>query len=202
MPDLFTPCRQQGVVLFCFAEAKPDGFLSVFIGACADPYFYQIVRPSDRPCSPAPGGRRVAGGILCNLTDARQYVAKKVTVASYLLFSPVFFAGIGLRTDLSGFHRNILLFALLLAAAAVLTKIIGCGLAARLCRMSRRESLTVGVGMVARGEVALMVAQKGVNAGYIDQAVFPAIVLCVVTAALITPALLKVCYRERLPQKR
>ena len=57
--------------------------------------------------------------------------------------------------------------------------------------MSNRESLTVGIGMVARGEVALMVAQKGIDGGYIDSSVFPAIVLCVVIAALITPVLLK-----------
>ena len=74
---------------------------------------------------------------------------------------------------------------------SVLTKIVGCGLAARATKMSNRESLTVGIGMVARGEVALMVAQKGIDSGYIDSSVFPAIVLCVVIAALITPVLLK-----------
>lgn len=139
-------------------------------------------------------GAYFAGVILCNLTGLRQYVAKKVTAASYLLFSPVFFAGIGLRTDLSQINSKIIVFALVLAVGAVLTKIIGCGAAARICRMNNRESLTVGVGMVARGEVALMVAQKGISAGYISESVFPAIVLCVVIAALITPVLLKLCY--------
>ena len=57
--------------------------------------------------------------------------------------------------------------------------------------MSNRESLTVGIGMVARGEVALMVAQKGIDTGNISADIFPAIVLCVVVAALITPVLLK-----------
>lgn len=139
-------------------------------------------------------GAYFAGVILCNLTGLRQYVAKKVTAASYLVFSPVFFAGIGLRTDLSQVNSTIIVFALALAATAVLSKIVGCSLAARLCRMKGREALTVGVGMVARGEVALMVAQKGIAAGYIDEKVFPAIVLCVVVAALITPVLLKLCY--------
>ena len=74
---------------------------------------------------------------------------------------------------------------------AVITKIVGCGLGARLCKMTPHESLTVGVGMVARGEVALMVAQKGIDSGNIDPHVFPAIVLCVVIAALVTPVLLK-----------
>ena len=129
--------------------------------------------------------------ILCNVTDSRQYVAKKVTAASYLVFSPVFFAGIGLKTELNGITPNIIVFALVLAVMAVITKIIGCGLGAKICKMTPHESLTVGVGMVARGEVALMVAQKGIESGNIDPKVFPAIVLCVVIAALITPVLLK-----------
>ncbi len=136
-------------------------------------------------------GAYFAGVILCNLTKSRQYVAKKITAASYLVFSPVFFANIGLKTDLSGINTSIIVFALVLAVMSVLTKIVGCGLAAKATKMSNRESLTVGIGMVARGEVALMVAQKGIDSGYIDSSVFPAIVLCVVIAALITPVLLK-----------
>ena len=140
-------------------------------------------------------GAYFAGVILCNLTDMRQYVAKKVTAASYLIFSPVFFAGIGLKTNLEGFNTSILLFTAVLIVMAIITKIIGCGLAAKLCKMSAKDSLKIGVGMVARGEVALMVAQKGINSGYIDEKILPAIVLCVVVAALITPVLLKLCYR-------
>ena len=136
-------------------------------------------------------GAYFAGVILCNVTNSRQYVAKKITAASYLVFSPVFFANIGLKTDLSGITKSIVIFAVVLAVTAVITKIIGCGIGARICGMKNRDALTVGVGMVARGEVALMVAQKGIDSGNIDSAVFPAIVLCVVVAALITPILLK-----------
>ena len=142
-------------------------------------------------------GAYFAGVILCNLTDSRKFVAKKITAASYLVFSPVFFAGIGLRTSLSGLTMQIFFFAVCLAIMAVATKIVGCSLAARLCKMDKKEALTVGVGMVARGEVALMVAQKGINSGYIDEKIFPAIVLCVVIAALITPVLLKLCYKQK-----
>ncbi len=136
-------------------------------------------------------GAYFAGVILCNLSQSRQFLARKMTVASYVLFSPVFFAAIGLRTNLRLLGTDILVFAGVLLVVAVVSKIIGCGLGARLCGLSRRDSLGVGVGMVARGEVALMVAQKGINAGYIDEAVFPAVVLVVVVAALITPVLLK-----------
>lgn len=139
-------------------------------------------------------GAYFAGVILCNLTDMRKYVAKKVTAASYLVFTPVFFAGIGLKTNLSGFNLKILFFALALFAVAVVTKIIGCGLGAKICGMKGREPLCVGVGMVARGEVALMVAQKGIDSGFISPDILPAIVFCVVCAALITPVLLKLSF--------
>ena len=142
-------------------------------------------------------GAYFAGVILCNLTNMRQYVAKKITVASYLFFSPIFFAGIGLRTDLSGITPKIMLFAAVLLIMAVITKIIGCGAAARLFKMSNKDSIRVGIGMVARGEVALMVAQKGINAGYIKAEILPAIVLCIILAALITPILLKLAYKEK-----
>jgi len=143
-------------------------------------------------------GAYFAGVILCNLTDTRKYIAKKVTVASYVLFSPVFFAGIGLKTDISGLTPKVLLFAVFLILSAVISKIVGCGFAAKLCGMNLSDSTKIGVGMVARGEVALMVAQKGIDAGYIDRAILPAIVLCVVVAALITPVLLKLSYKKDL----
>lgn len=143
-------------------------------------------------------GAYFAGVILCNLTDMRPYVAKKINVASYLFFSPVFFASIGLKTNLREITSDVLLFALVLTVCAVLSKIIGCGAASKLCRMSNSDSLKIGVGMVARGEVALMVAQKGLSSGYIDEKLLPAIVLTVVICALITPVLLKLTYKEKI----
>ncbi len=140
-------------------------------------------------------GAFFAGAILCNIAGLRQYVAKKVNVTAYMLFSPIFFASIGLKTNLKTLNKNIIFFAAVLAVFAVITKIIGCGLGARLCKMSNRESLSIGIGMVARGEVALMVAQKGINSGYIDEKIFPAIVFVVIIAALITPVLLKLSFK-------
>ena len=136
-------------------------------------------------------GAFFAGLILCNLASARQYVAKKFTVTSYMIFTPVFFASVGMKTDLTTMNSQILVFALLLILAAVLSKIIGCGLGGKVCRLTNHESLVIGIGMVARSEVALMVAQKGINAGMIDSAILPAIILTVIASALVTPILLK-----------
>lgn len=136
-------------------------------------------------------GAFFAGLILCNLAKARQFVAKKFTVTAYMIFTPVFFASVGMKTNLTTMNKEILVFALLLIVAAVLSKIIGCGFGGKLCGLTNHVSLVIGIGMVARSEVALMVAQKGINADMIDPVILPAIVLSVIASALLTPILLK-----------
>ncbi|MGE4277456.1 MAG: cation:proton antiporter [Lawsonibacter sp.] len=136
-------------------------------------------------------GAYFAGLILCNVTKSRQFVAKKFTVTAYMVFTPVFFASVGMKTNMTTMNSDIQLFALLLIIGAVASKIIGCGLGAKLCRVPNHQALVVGIGMVARSEVALMVAQKGIAAGMIDPVILPAIILSVVASALVTPVLLK-----------
>ena len=147
-------------------------------------------------------GAYFAGVILCNLTRMKAEISKKLNIVAYVIFSPVFFASIGIKTNLNGLTGGILMFALLLFVAAVITKIIGCGLAAKLCGLTNNEAITVGVGMVARGEVAFMVAQKGINSGIIDEKIFPAVVLAVIGATLITPILLKIVAGNKHSQNK
>ena len=88
-------------------------------------------------------GAFFAGVILCNLSKSRQFVAKKMTVASYMVFTPIFFAGIGIKTDLRNITGEIIIFAAVLLIAAIISKIVGCGLAAKISvcrRMLRMKS--------------------------------------------------------------
>lgn len=135
-------------------------------------------------------GAYFAGIILCQI-GAKEYIAKKINVASYMLCAPVFFASIGIKTSFAGFTPAIATFSVILLAIAILSKIIGCGLGAKICKFSWRDSLCIGVGMVSRGEVALIVTQKGEQANLLDQSLFPAAVLVVIVTTLITPILLK-----------
>lgn len=135
-------------------------------------------------------GAYFAGIILCN-TKMKHYIDNKVTVLSYMLFAPVFFASIGFSTSLKGITASIILFSLVLLFVAIISKMIGCGLGAKLCKFSNKESLAIGVGMVSRGEVALIVAQKGAEIGLISNTLFPAVVLVVIVTTVITPILLK-----------
>lgn len=137
-------------------------------------------------------GAYFSGLILCNITDTKNYVNRKISISSYMLFAPVFFASIGLKTQLSGFTPKIFAFSIILLIVALLSKVVGCGVGALFCGFNKQDALSVGVGMISRGEVALIVAQKGEAVGLISPDLFPAIVMVVIVTTLVTPILLKI----------
>ena len=139
-------------------------------------------------------GAYIAGIVLCSLEDA-SYIERRVDISSYTLFSPVFFASIGLKTDISGLTPTILLFSVCFVVVALITKIIGCGLAAKICRFNWDDSLKVGVGMMTRGEVALIVANRGLSMGVLSSAMMTPVVITVVCGTILTPILLKLSFR-------
>ena len=145
-------------------------------------------------------GAYLAGIILSNLKETG-YIEHKVDVGSYMIFSPVFFAAIGIKTTFEGMTLQVLLFALLFVLAGIGGKIIGCGGAAKLCRFSVKDSLKIGVGMIARGEVALIVAQKGMDSGIIPPVYLSAVIVLVIVSSLLAPILLKVLFKtdKQLP---
>ena len=140
-------------------------------------------------------GAYIAGIVLCSMNDA-PYVERRVDISNYTLFSPVFFASIGLKTDVSGLTPEILLFSVFFVVVALITKIIGCGLAAKICRFSWADSLKIGVGMMTRGEVALIVAQKGLEAGVVDSVYFTAVILLIIVSSVATPLALKALFAK------
>ena len=143
-------------------------------------------------------GAYIAGIVLCAMDDA-PYVERRVDISNYVIFAPVFFASIGLKTDISGLTPEILLFCICFVIVALLTKIIGCGLAAKICRFNWGDSLKVGVGMMTRGEVALIVAQKGLEVGVVDPVYFTAVILLIVVSSVATPLVLKALFTKMPP---
>ena len=139
-------------------------------------------------------GAYVAGLCLSNLEGEDARLTRQVDTVSMVYLSPVFFASIGLTVTRQSLEPALWLFVLALTAVAVLTKLVGCGLGARLCRYSRRQSLQIGVGMVSRGEVALIIASKGIALGMLSTQLFSAVVLVVVATTILTPILLKLTF--------
>lgn len=139
-------------------------------------------------------GAYVAGIILCNLRDS-EYIAEKMDISSYMIFGPVFFASIGLKTEFSGLTASLLLFSVCFVLVALVTKIIGCGGVSRLFGYKGRDCFKIGVGMMTRGEVALIVAQKGLAVGLMEPVFFTSVILLIICSSIITPVVMKLLYR-------
>ncbi|MBQ7433748.1 MAG: cation:proton antiporter [Lachnospiraceae bacterium] len=140
-------------------------------------------------------GAYVAGIILCNISDA-DYVARKTNISSYMFFGPIFFACIGIKTDLSTMNMGLLLFSIAFVVVALLTKIIGCGLISKVCGFKWSECMKIGVGMMTRGEVALIISSKGLEAGLMSEQYFAAVILLIIISSISTPLILKALYTK------
>ena len=140
-------------------------------------------------------GAYIAGVILCS-TDDHEYIARKMDINSYMLFGPIFFASIGLQTDVRDMNLNILWFSLAFVAVALIGKVIGCGVTAKFLGFTGEDSLKVGVGMMTRGEVALIVAQKGLSDGMLASKYFTSVILLIIISSIVTPILLKLLYEK------
>lgn len=138
-------------------------------------------------------GAYVAGIILCSIQDSA-YIARKIDISAYMIFGPVFFASIGIKTSIGAMDGMLLLFSIGFVLVALITKIIGCGCMGRLLGFQGKDSLKIGVGMMTRGEVALIVAQKGLAVGMIDASYFTAVILLILISSVATPIVLKTLY--------
>ena len=138
-------------------------------------------------------GAYIAGLIISNVQRST-YLESKFDTMSYLLLSPVFFASIGLKVELPKMSMTIIAFAVVLTIVAVITKIIGCGLGAKVCGYKNYQVKRIGVGMISRGEVALIVASKGAALGLMSSALLGPIIVVVVITTIITPVMLKVVF--------
>ena len=137
-----------------------------------------------------------AAGLIISTTSKAKYIEVKFAPLSYLLLTPIFFASIGLEVDLPKMDGRLILFSVLLVIVAVLTKVLGCGLGAKLCGLKNHQCEQIGVGMVCRGEVALIVANKGAALGLMPEVFFAPVIIMVVASTILTPLLLKYAYRE------
>lgn len=138
-------------------------------------------------------GAYVAGIILCSVKDS-DYIAEKMDINSYMLFGPVFFASIGLKTNIDNMDMSIFMFAVAFVIVGLFSKIIGCGLMAKICKFNNNDALKIGVGMMTRGEVALIVSQKGLSVGLMTPVYFTAVIFLIIVSSISTPIILKLLY--------
>ena len=124
----------------------------------------------------------------------RDEIQRDMHTITYAFLVPIFFVSIGLKTNTRLLIGPDIWFALALVLVAVASKVLGCGLGARLGGFNNAESLRVGVGMISRGEVGLIVATVGVDAGLIKTELFSVVTVIVLVTTLITPLLLRLTF--------
>lgn len=140
-------------------------------------------------------GAYIAGVVLCSLSD-NEYIERKIDVSSYMLFGPVFFTSIGLKTSFDAMDAKLFAFCICFVIVALLAKIVGCGFISKICRYNFSDSFKIGVGMMTRGEVALIVAQKGLATGLLTADYFTAVILLILVSSIATPIILKLLYAK------
>ena len=109
----------------------------------------------------------------------------------HIIFASIFFVSLGILADFHALTPNVIWFLIALTIVAVLTKVIGCYIPARLQGMSKKDSKIVGFGMSPRGEVAMIVALIGLNAGLIAQDIYVSLVLMSLLTTILTPIVLR-----------
>lgn len=134
-------------------------------------------------------------GIIISMTQKEPYLASRFDIVSYLYLSPIFFASIGLKVVLPKMNGTVVAFAAVLTIVAILTKVIGCGLGAKLCHYKNYQAIRIGVGMISRGEVALIVASKGEALGLMGSQLMGPVVIVVIITTIIAPILLKPVFK-------
>jgi len=143
----------------------------------------------------------ITGAYLCGLILSqfhhKEYIERNVKAISAGFLSPIFFASVGLEASLDGLSGKVIAITVVMFVIAVIGKLIGCGVAAWLCKMSRSESVQIGVGMISRGEVAIITANIGLQNEIITQEVFIPTILVVLLTTIITPILLKLAFSHQ-----
>lgn len=135
-------------------------------------------------------------GVGLGRSSLRDKIERSMHAITYAFFVPIFFVSIGLHTDLHQMSSGAIPFAALLILAAIVGKVIGCGLGAKSSGFTWSEALRVGLGMISRGEVGLIVATVGITNGLITTEVFSVVTLLVLFTTLITPPLLRLSYAK------
>lgn len=148
-------------------------------------------------------GSFVAGMMIANMKESH-YVERRMDMSGYMMFSPLFFANIGISLNYnqigkmfsSGDAVFIVLFCLAFVIFGMVAKLVGCGFGAKMFKYNWQESLKVGIGMMVRGEVCLIFANTGKDAGLISEEYYPAIILLIIVSSILTPLLLKTLYKK------
>lgn len=139
-------------------------------------------------------------GVSISVTGFKHEVTEKVETISYAFFVPVFFTTIGVKVDFAGVTSQLGVIAGL-SVLAIATKLVGSAIGARAAGFGWRNSWGIGAAMVSRGEVALIIAAIGLEAGLLTQDMMSILVIVVLITTMVTPPLMKLIFKEAEEKK-
>lgn len=151
-------------------------------------------------------GAFFAGLMISGIKDSTDYISRRTDILGYIMFTPVFFANVGINAmsyfipseGTPSFDLNYVLFGLAFVVAGLLGKLVGCFVGAKISRYNTKDSYRCGLGMMCRAEVCLISAAKGVEAGIIDGRIYPFLLILILVSSFITPILLKQSYKNEI----
>lgn len=140
-------------------------------------------------------GAYIAGLVIGNTEKGRK-VRKKLDLVVHMIFSPIFFASVGLNLTTLSFSLPVWAFIIIFTVITIISKIIGNGLGAKICGYSKDKSIQIGIGMATRGEVALIIANEAKKTNLINEEIFSIVIITVMLVTLITPILLHYSFKR------
>jgi Kef-type K+ transport system membrane component KefB len=105
---------------------------------------------------------------------------------------PIFFAALGMLVNVRAMFASwdVVIFGLVISAVAIVGKLVGCGAAALPTGFNRRGAYRIGLGMLPRGEVALIVAGIGLSRQIVGEVVFGVSIMMTLITTIVAPILL------------
>jgi Kef-type K+ transport system membrane component KefB len=137
-------------------------------------------------------------GLMLSATMPKEYIDQRTEQTANILFVPLFFASVAMKmytAQIDFSNLNFLWFGFAWIFAGLIGKVIGAGSGALMCKFSLKDSLRIGIGMMARAEVLIVCAQTGVDAGLVDQKIIPFTLGLILLSSFLTPILLKVSFK-------
>jgi Kef-type K+ transport system membrane component KefB len=161
----------------------------VFMSALMVAFFYAFI--AELVGLSAIVGAFIAGVSFCEVCLVHSKDIREGAEYLQVIFAAIFFVSLGVLADFRALTPEIILFLVVITVVAILTKVIGCGIPAKLLGWARRDSLIIGFGMSPRGEVAMIVALIGLTEAYIDQGLYVSLVLMSLLTTIVTPILFR-----------
>ncbi len=137
-------------------------------------------------------------GLILSRTSSERYIDHRSETISDNIFAPVFFACIAMNMfkGSSGFSVSFIAFGVIWVVCGLIGKVVGAGVGGLITHFKFRDSLGIGIGMMARAEVLIVCAQKGIDAGLVDPQIMVYTLALILVSSFLTPILLKLVFKK------